>query len=852
MQLSQTNLDTAYALYEDVLAINVTYDGQPSYFENLCYKRGSDCWKSNILEIFSYTPANWDTQAKIDAAVNAGTLSDTSGFTVALNSMAGGMTYDGGGQVTAAAALKFSWFLENNRVKITSGDNKGKLEDERAWTWEEQFLEIPEGSSAIPGVRDPPRSYSPFSIFKLSSRSFGDEFGGAIRGDLIMVNVSMFALIIYCSIMLGQCRPGKTRVALAILGVMTVGMAIGASMGICSALGLFYSPLASVLPFLLLGLGVDDMFVIAISYDITDPNLPIPERLGRCLAHAGSSIMVTSLTDFLAFLIGGTTSLPALRMFCFYAAVGILFILFLQVFLFSAMLAIDERFKADKMNDMACCCSGCPCTECPCNGIPIEDAETGHSTCVPGEVIAAPVYPESIQVEGSGSALGKGSGNGSIDIDQQYRGTNCCGLQVGLLRRFMQNVLGPFLTSTHGMFIALTIFTVVFVVGVVGASMIKEDADYRDFMPAGSYVIDFIDIDEKYFVTVGTRVGLYTSAVNYQAKHAEMQALYDGIQASYTVIGSTLVSWEKEFYDYEVANGVASPTEAAWYTSLNTWLSGAGSRFRGDIKFLDDDSAGSTTNYIVAARMILNHRMCTDSSCEVDNMKTLRRTVDAITPKLGGSPTPFPFGEEYLNFEQYATIEDEAKRNVGLSFLAIFIITMIMIPHPVVALLVFSSVVATIIEVIGYMYWWGLKIDGVTVVMLIVAIGLAIDYSAHIGVAYLHSTHRTNEQAVIHALADMGTPVFHGAMSTFIAIVVLAGSASYVFSSFFRQLFLATTLGCGHGLLVLPVLLTLLAPTPNGKEPGDSTVVQEASPVAKPVGQPIQGIEMKEMSLDQK
>jgi len=114
------------------------------------------------------------------------------------------------------------------------------------------------------------------------------------------------------------------------------------------------------------------------------------------------------------------------------------------------------------------------------------------------------------------------------------------------------------------------------------------------------------------------------------------------------------------------------------------------------------------------------------------------------------------------------------------------------------------------------MYHWGLKVDGVTVVMLIVAIGLAIDYSAHIGVAYLHSTYRTADEAVVNALVDMGTPVVHGATSTFIAIVVLAASASYVFQSFFRQLFLATILGCGHGLLVLPVLLSLLGPTPRG------------------------------------
>merc|ERR1719353_2701851 len=163
--------------------------------------------------------------------------------------------------------------------------------------------------------------------------------------------------------------------------------------------------------------------------------------------------------------------------------------------------------------------------------------------------------------------------------------------------------------------------------------------------------------------------------------------------------------------------------------------------------------------------------MCSDSGCKVKNMFDLRKAIAGTTPALGGDPSPFPFNVEYLNYEQYATIEEEAQRNIGLAFAAIFVITMLMVPNVTVALLVFLSVVMTILEVVGFMWHWDMKIDGVTVVMLIVALGLAIDYSAHIGVAYLHAGGAgSRSEAVIKALADMGTPVCHGAMSTFIAI----------------------------------------------------------------------------------
>ena len=47
------------------------------------------------------------------------------------------------------------------------------------------------------------------------------------------------------------------------------------------------------------------------------------ERFGKTMEHAGVAITITSFTDIIAFGIGGSTVLPALRSFCLYASVGI-------------------------------------------------------------------------------------------------------------------------------------------------------------------------------------------------------------------------------------------------------------------------------------------------------------------------------------------------------------------------------------------------------------------------------------------------------------------------------------------------------------------------------------------------
>ena len=106
---------------------------------------------------------------------------------------------------------------------------------------------------------------------------------------------------------------------------------------------------------------------------------------------------------------------------------------------------------------------------------------------------------------------------------------------------------------------------------------------------------------------------------------------------------------------------------------------------------------------------------------------------------------------------------------------------------------------------------WGLTIDSVAIINLVLAIGLSVDYSVHVAHAFLQIP-GTRQERVDKALEEMGTAVVHGAFSTFLAVLILSSSQSYIFRIFFKQFFGICVFGASHGLVLLPTLLSLIGP----------------------------------------
>jgi hypothetical protein len=155
-----------------------------------------------------------------------------------------------------------------------------------------------------------------------------------------------------------------------------------------------------------------------------------------------------------------------------------------------------------------------------------------------------------------------------------------------------------------------------------------------------------------------------------------------------------------------------------------------------------------------------------------------------------------------------------------------------MIPNPVCSLWVAFSIMSIEAGVIGFMTWWNVNLDGIALINLIMCIGFSVDFSAHICYHYMSEEGKAPEERIAASLYALGLPIIQGAVSTILGVVGLAFASSYLYFTFFKMIFLVIFLGALHGLILLPVLLSLFGPNSCSPRGEDADSVSTSSPTA--------------------
>ncbi|XP_066996697.1 patched domain-containing protein 3 isoform X3 [Anabrus simplex] len=268
--------------------------------ETACLERSLlELWKYDTDELESVTPQ------RIREDLNK-TISPVLGHPVNFTHLLGGIKRNEAGEIVSAASLLSQYMIHVNFSAVNL-DETGNGAGTADWAtapvleWEKQFLQfMSHASKDVEGMQ----------VYYEAGRSYGDISEAAIFQDIDKLIIGIALMFIYVQVILSKFNMVEFRFILANVGLLCIGMAFVVACGICSVLGISYGPVHTALPFLLMGIGVDDMFVIMACWNNLTPaerQMSIPEKMGRTLQHAGTSITITSLTDVIAFMVGATT-----------------------------------------------------------------------------------------------------------------------------------------------------------------------------------------------------------------------------------------------------------------------------------------------------------------------------------------------------------------------------------------------------------------------------------------------------------------------------------------------------------------------------------------------------------------
>lgn len=185
-------------------------------------------------------------------------------------------------------------------------------------------------------------------------RSIQDELEVESSQNAFIVALSYILMLFYISIGLGKfpSKVGNTF-GMGIVGVLLVAVSVVSGYASLAFIGHKASLIClEVLPFLILAIGVDNMFIIAQAVDRQKANLSAEKRVALAIKDVGPSITVAFLTEVVTFSVGIMTKIPALSVFCICAVSGITFNYILQMTIFVSIYTKDVKRREEKRLDI--------------------------------------------------------------------------------------------------------------------------------------------------------------------------------------------------------------------------------------------------------------------------------------------------------------------------------------------------------------------------------------------------------------------------------------------------------------------------------------------------------------------
>lgn len=493
------------------------------------------------------------------------------------------------------------------------------------------------------------------------------------------------------------------------------------------------------------------MFIMISCWQKTRVLDSVADRLADTYRDAAVSISITTLTDALALFLGFSSPFGSVQSFCLYAGLSVVFCYLYNITFLGAFMALNGQREADNRHWFTC-------AKIP-EDLPPGKSK-GFSVCCVG---------------------------GTYDRDTGVE-------ENQPVSRFFAKLYGPVLTQKWVKVCVFVVYAGYLAVSFYGCSTMKEGIDFRNLALDDSYIIKYYDDRSQHFTeySYNVMVAVNQTFPYWSEDGQESLGLCIANFENLYYVNSTL-GWFLSFNRYASAANLSISSEQAFKSQLPNFLK-LNPMFRQDINF-------STKNEIQASRFFIQ---TLNNITAKDMLLGLRKTADECQIDL------IVYHPAFIYFDQYTIIVENTIQTILVATIAMLAVSLLLIPNPLCSLWVVFAISSVIVGVAGFMALWNVNLDSISMINLVICIGFSVDFSAHICYAFVSSSRSDVNERAIDALAHLGYPILQGGVSTILGVVVLSVAGSYIFRTFFKIMFLVILFGLLHGLVFIPVFLTLL------------------------------------------
>ncbi|UYV60397.1 daf-6 [Cordylochernes scorpioides] len=291
-------------------------------YEGLCARYYGSCFVNPVINLAKHLDEFLSGKFKIKFPLE---LSEDHLHFHYYGAMLGEVTLDSDGNVANATKVQLVYFL----------DNVDPEKEALITTWEHAFLDLID-SWPSKNLR----------MCKIASSTYRDEFLKIGTQVLPLFVLTGLGMITFCALSCLSVDPLVTKPWIGVFGCFSALMGVVAGSGICLFAGLTFPPLNFGVPFLLLGIGIDDTFIFLAAWRTTDPKDSVERRLAVTYEKSAVSVTLTSITNCASFLACTTMPFMATRIFGLYAVASCAIVYVNQITFMGGLMALLGRLEA--------------------------------------------------------------------------------------------------------------------------------------------------------------------------------------------------------------------------------------------------------------------------------------------------------------------------------------------------------------------------------------------------------------------------------------------------------------------------------------------------------------------------